>query len=100
MKYFYLTVRWDFKSQYEVFIVLVSQYEDRFIFVLMKTKHPAHLMMFRVVTSDENVIPSLFSSHSLKFNTESYIEDLVGIELTWNERVATGRPYRTLYHTT
>ena len=40
------------------FSVFGYQSEDRFIFLLMKTKHPVHIIMFGVVTSDSDVILS------------------------------------------
>ena len=50
-------------SNIKVFIVFWYQSEDRFIFILMKPKHPVHTIVFGVVTSDGDVMPPLILAH-------------------------------------
>ena len=68
------------------------QSEDRFIFILMKAKHRIYIMLFKVVTSNDNLMPLFIFSHSFKLNTEVYIKCFKEIVLPWIERVAAGRP--------
>ena len=49
--------------QYEVFRVFGCQSEDKFIFILMKTKHPVHIRAFEVVTSKIDVMHPFTKLH-------------------------------------
>ena len=69
--------------QHKHFTMLGCQSEERFI--LMKTKHPVHIMVF--VWSQAMVILCL------RLNTEAYIEWLEKVVLPWIERVAPGKSY-------
>ena len=42
----------------------------------MKIKHPVYIIVFEVVTSDGDVMPSFIPSHGLILNSESYIKSL------------------------
>ena len=67
----------------------------------MKTKHPVHIMTFRVVARDGDLDSSF--PNGLKLNTESYINYFEEVELTWIERVvARGSKFgnRNLRHPT
>ena len=59
-------------------------------FILIKTKHPIDMIMFGVVTSDGDVMPSFIFPHGL---TETYIKCLEEVILTGIERVAAGRSH-------
>ena len=61
--------------------------------ILMKTKHPVHIMVFGVVSSDGDIMPPFIFPHGLKLNTEAYIKCLEKVVLPWIVEVATGRPY-------
>ena len=67
--------------------------DERFLFILMKTKHSVHIMMFRVFTSNDDVIPSSIVPHGFTLNTESYFKCLYKVVLSCTERVASRRPY-------
>ena len=56
---------------------------DRFLFMSMKTKYPVYIMVFGVVTSDSDVIPSFIFRRDLRLNTEAYIKYLKEIMLPW-----------------
>ena len=53
-----------------------SQYEDRFIFILMKTKHSVHIMVFELFTSNGDVMPPFTIPHRTRFNVEADIKCL------------------------
>ena len=79
------------KCQYKDFRVLGCQSEDRFIFI--KTKHPIHIIVLRVITSNVDVMsPSIFPC-CLTLNTEAYIKGLEELVLPWIQRVTAGRYY-------
>ena len=81
------------KNQYEDFRVFVCQSEDRFMFILMKANHPLHIMVFGVVTRDDDVMTSFLLSHCVKQKMEAGIKCLEAIVLPWIKRVAAGRSY-------
>ena len=64
------------KHQYEDLVVFGYQCEDKFIFILMKTKHLVSLMVFGVVTSNGDVMLWFIFPHDLKLNTEVNIKCL------------------------
>ena len=66
----------------------------------MKTKHPVHIRVFGMVTSNGNVMPPFIFPHGL--NMGAYIKSL-GEVVPWMKRVAAGRSCiwhgnRTLHH--
>ena len=52
------------------------QSEDQFIFILMKTKHSVHIMMFGWLLYDGDIIPPFIFPHGLRLNTETNIKVL------------------------
>ena len=60
--------------------------------IMMKSKHPIHIMMFKVVTSNGDVMPSFIFPHALRLNTEAYIKCLKEV-VFWIKRMDAGRPY-------
>ena len=54
MLYYFTFIR---KLQYEYLRVSWCQSEDRFILILMKTKHPVHIIVVVMVTCDGEVMP-------------------------------------------
>ena len=56
----------------------------------MKTKHPVHIMVFGVFTSDGDM--SLIFPHGLTLNKKADIKCLEEVALAWVERVAAERP--------
>ena len=73
------------KIQNEDFRMFGCQSEDRFIFLIMKTKHSVHIMVFGVVKSKSDVMPPFISPHNLMLSREVYIKCLVEVELPWIE---------------
>ena len=49
------------------------QSENRFVFILMKIKHPVHRMVFGVVTSDGDIMPSFIFPYGLRLKMKIYI---------------------------
>ena len=49
----------------------MCQSEDRFILILLKTKHPIHIKEFREVTKDSDVMHPFIFLRGLRFNTET-----------------------------
>ena len=50
----------------------------------MNNKHPVHIMMFGVVTSNGDIMSSVIFLHGLRLNSENYIkclEDVVSPSL-------------------
>ena len=58
---------------------------------IMKTKLPVHIMVFRVITSDCDVMLSFFFPHGLRLNIEAYIKCLGVVLLIWIKKMAAGR---------
>ena len=69
------------KLQYEDFRVFGCQSKGRFIFMFMKTKHPVHIMVLEMVTSNGDVMPPFVSQHGFWLNTEAYIKCLMEVVL-------------------
>ena len=68
-----------FMQQVLIQRVFTCQYKNRFI--LIKTKHSVHIMVFKVVTSNAEVFPIFIFPLCLIINTESYIKCL--FEVVW-----------------
>ena len=81
------------KLQYEDLRVCRCQSEDRFMFLLMKTKYPVHIMMFGMVIHDGGFMAPFIFLQSLTLNTEAYIKFLA-------EVVGATSSYKTLRHAT
>ena len=80
------------KFQYKDFNEFGCQFEDRFIFIMMKSKNPVY-MVFEVVTCNGDVMPPFILPPGLRFNTEAKIKFLVEVVLPWIERIAAGKLY-------
>ena len=66
------------KRQYEYFSVFGCQAEDRFVFILMKTKHSVHIIVFGMVTNDGDAMaPFIFASDSTQRPTSSALEEVL-----------------------
>ena len=53
--------------------------DDRIIFILIKTKHSVHIMVFGVVTNDSDLMIPLFFPRGLRLNMEAYIKCLLEV---------------------
>ena len=60
---------------------------------VMKTKFPATVMVFGVVSSEGHTMPSLIFKFSLKVNTKVYLDVLKSVVIPWYNQVASGRPW-------
>ena len=72
---------------------LKCQSKDRFIFILMKTRHLIHILEFREVTGDSNAMLPFIFPDGLSPNTESEIKCLEQGGTPLIEKVAAGRHY-------
>ena len=81
-------IRWG-THRYNRWLALSSQDVQ----IVLKIKHPVHIVVFGVVTSDGDVILPFIFLHGLRFNTLTYIMYLEAVVLPWNERMAAGRSY-------
>ena len=66
---------------------------DIFVFILLKTKQPVHVIVFEVVTCNSDFIALFIFSLGIRLNMEVYIKCLADVDLTGMERVAAGGPY-------
>ena len=60
---------------------------------VMKTKFPATVMVFGVVSSEGHIMPPHIFEVSLKVNTKVYLEVLKSVVIPWCNQVAGGRPW-------
>ena len=60
---------------------------------VMKTKFPATVMVFGVVSSDSHIIPPHIFKVGLKVNTKVYLDVLKGVVIPWCNQVDSGRPW-------
>ena len=60
---------------------------------LMKTKFPATVMVFGVVSSEGHIMPPHIFEASLKVNTKVYLDVLKSVVIPWCNQVASGRPW-------
>ena len=60
---------------------------------VMKTKFPATVMVFGVVSSEGHIIPPHIFEVSLKVNTKVYLDVLKSVVIPWCNQVAGGRPW-------
>ena len=60
---------------------------------VMKTKFPATVMVFGVVSSESHIMPPHIFKVSLKVNTKVYLDVLKSVVIPWCNQVAGGRPW-------
>ena len=60
---------------------------------VMKTKFPATVMVFGVVSSEGHVMPPHIFEVGLKVNTKVYLDVLKSVVIPWCNQVAGGRPW-------
>ena len=60
---------------------------------VMKTKFPATVMVFGVVSSEGHIMPPHIFEVSLKVNTKVYLDVLKSVGIPWCNQVAGGRPW-------
>ena len=59
---------------------------------VMKTKFPAMVMVFGVVSGEGHIMPPHIVEVSLKVNTKVYLDVLKSVVIPWCNQVAGGRP--------
>ena len=60
---------------------------------LMKTKFPATVMIFSVVSSEGHIMPPHIFEVGMKVNTKVYLDVLKSVVIIWCNQVAGGRPW-------
>ena len=60
---------------------------------VMKTKFPATVMVFGVVSSEGHIMPPHIFEVGLKVNTKVYLDVLKSAVMPWCNQVAGGRPW-------
>ena len=60
---------------------------------VMKTKLPATVMVFGVVSSEDHIMPPHIFEVGLKVNTKVYLDVLKSVVIPWCNQVAGGRPW-------
>ena len=60
---------------------------------VMKTKFPARVMAFGVVSSEGHIMPPHIFKVGLKVNTKVYLDVLKSVVIPWCNQVAGGRPW-------
>ena len=60
---------------------------------VMKTKFPAPVMVFSVVSSEDHIMPPHIFEVGLKVNTKVYLDVLKRVVIPWCNQVAGGRPW-------
>ena len=60
---------------------------------VMKTKYPATVMVFGVVSSEGHFMPPHILEVGLKVNTKVYLDVLKSVVIPWCNQVAGGRPW-------
>ena len=58
-----------------------------------KTKFPATVMVFGVISSEGQIIPPHIFEVGLKVNTKLYLDVLKSVVIPWCNQVASGRPW-------
>ena len=59
----------------------------------MKTKFPATVMVFGMVSSERHIMPPHIFEVGLKVNTKVYVDVLKSVVIPWCNQVAGGRPW-------
>ena len=60
---------------------------------VMKTKFPATVMVFGVLSSEGHIMPPHIFDVGLKVNTKEYLDVLKSVVIPWCNQVAGGRPW-------
>ena len=60
---------------------------------VMKTKFPATVMVFGVVSSEGHIMPPYIFEVGLKVNTKVYLDVLKSVVIPWCNQVVGGRPW-------
>lgn len=60
---------------------------------VMKTKYPAHVMVFGVISSEGHVMPPYIFEEGLRVNQDVYLNMLSTVVKPWIDKVVDGRPY-------
>ena len=60
---------------------------------VMKTKFPATIMVFGVVSSQGHIMPLHIFEVGLKVNIKVYLDVLKSVVIPWCNQVASGRPW-------
>ena len=60
---------------------------------VMKTKFPAMVMVFGVISNEGQIIPPHIFEVGLKVNTKVYLDVLKSVVIPWCKQVAGGRPW-------
>ena len=60
---------------------------------VMKTKFPATVMVFGMVSSKGHIMPRHIFEFGLKVNTKVYLDVLKCVVIPWSNQVAGGRPW-------
>ncbi len=60
---------------------------------VMKTKFPATVMVFGVVSSEGHIMPPHIFEVGLKIDTKVYLDVLKSVVIPWCNQVAGGRPW-------
>ena len=60
---------------------------------VMKTKFPATVMFFDVVSSEGHIMPPHIFEVGLKVNTKEYLNVVKCVVIPWSNQVAGGRPW-------
>ena len=66
---------------------------NRDVLRVMKTKFPATVMVFGVISSEGHIVPPHIFEVSLKVNTKVYLDVLKSVVIPWCNQVAGGRPW-------
>ena len=66
---------------------------NRDVHRVMKTKFPATVMVFGVVSSEGHIMPPHIFEVGLKVNTKVYLDVLKSVVIPWCNQVAGGRPW-------
>ena len=66
---------------------------NRDVLRVMKTKFPATVMVFGVVSSEGYIMPPHIFEVGLKVNTKVYLDVLKSVVIHWYNQVASGRPW-------
>ena len=70
--------------------ILIAKY-NRDVSRVMKTKFPARVMVFGVVSSEGHIMPPHIFEVSLKVNTKVYLDVLKSVVIPWCNQIAGGR---------
>ena len=60
---------------------------------MIKTKYPATVMVFGVISSEGHIMPLHIFEIGLKVNTKVYLDVLKSVVIPWCNQVAGGRPW-------